>query len=188
MGFRISAIAVGLCALFFLLLFTPTRAAIECYKFTWPGETNETDCDDHKMDADEKDIPCNYPMVLTVPRYLPPDLDDLRDHCSRYPCPKHTCKVENQVCIKWAWYDVKGNIFNYTSFCGTVADATNFESKGAVPINNGCWDQRLGTFTRKVCTCDSENFCNGAISAIPSLCLVSLFSLAVNFLVRNFIS
>ncbi|XP_064089394.1 uncharacterized protein LOC135203573 [Macrobrachium nipponense] len=188
MGFRISAIALGLCPLFLLLHFTPTRAAIQCYQFTWPGEANDTDCDDHKIDTLNAPIPCKYPMVFTVPRHLPPDLNDLNDHCSKTTCPKYKCSVENQVCIQWSWYDVQGNIYNYTTFCGTVADATNMESKGAVPVNNGCWEQRMGTFTRKVCACDSENLCNGSSSLMSSLLLVTLFLLAVHFLNRNFTS
>ncbi|XP_066984495.1 uncharacterized protein [Macrobrachium rosenbergii] len=188
MGFRISAIAAGLCSVVFLLNFIPTTSAIECYMFTWPGDANDTDCDDHRIDQENGPIPCKYPTVFTVPRHLPPDLNDLNDHCSKYPCPKYKCSVENQVCVLWSWYDVKGNIYNYTSFCGSVADATNIQTKGAIPRNNGCWEQRMGTFTRKVCACDSENLCNSSTSVMSSLFLVTLFFLAGHFLNRNFTS
>lgn len=185
-GFRLSTMAIGLSVLFLVLMANPA-SAVKCYEFTWPGDTNDTSCDEHYLDNEDKPIPCRYPMVYTVPSYYPPDLNDLEDHCSTYPCPVYKCERKHKLCIRWNWYDVNGNIYNYTAFCGTLADITKEDKVGAVPVNEGCWEQKVGTFTKEVCVCENYDYCNGAPGVVASLTLVSLFSLSVQLLINNYL-
>ncbi|KAK7053137.1 hypothetical protein SK128_026544, partial [Halocaridina rubra] len=130
---------------------------MKCYQFTW-SSMNNTDCDEHMNDLVDKPIPCLYPIVYTEPSYLPPDLDDLNEHCSQVSCPEYKCNQENSICIRWNWYDVNNVLVNYTAFCGTVADITKEESRGALPVTHGCWKQKAGTATREVCACDGFEY------------------------------
>ncbi|XP_066955671.1 uncharacterized protein [Macrobrachium rosenbergii] len=145
----------------FLGLF-PSVGSIDCYQFTWPGSNDtKATCADKTGDFAGNSQPCLLPFVLTKDS-KEPDLNSLNKKCSWMTCPPYKCTTEYNQCVRWAWYDVKGNLYNYTLFCGSVSDLTYQDTKGIISKTSGCWEESVSTFTKKVCVCNDENFCNGS--------------------------
>ncbi|XP_042214507.1 uncharacterized protein LOC121861054 [Homarus americanus] len=169
MNLRLPSVAIFcLATMYVILLMSPMTFADvtrHCYNFTWPGTNTSLDCDEKKLDDNNKPIPCLYPLVYTVPYYNPPNITALELYCTKNVCPDFKCNEKDKKCISYSWYDVNDRLANYSLFCGSLADHTNADDPTVK--SSGCWEQRVGTHTRKVCVCDDHDYCNAAFASYP---------------------
>ncbi|XP_076063911.1 uncharacterized protein LOC143038518 [Oratosquilla oratoria] len=140
------------------------ESELMCYQFTWPGVKKNVNCEDIH--------PCFKPFVYSEPSSRPPNLTVLNDVCTSQPCPKIKIPCTSS-CIRWNWYDVSGDLFNYTLFCGTMSDLTLEATTGPEEVKDGCFQYRDGTFSKEVCVCKTD-LCNGSTKG-PLIPLPVLF-------------